>query len=167
MVLNAKLPHYIILSLQKEFEDVCTAVNVTARHMGMHQEVKGLDEWAVFWPLWDTEINTRRGSFMNDFMFQIACHGLLANEHSKKDANAPFRIAAAIQMALRNKRFDVKTYDQATHSVLCGGRIDGGQTKYVPYRNLTFAGEGNFAVEQGTNTHSVVVTFTALIGVGS
>ena len=166
MVLNAKLPHYMMLSLQKEFEDICVANSIVARHQGMHQEVQDLDEWAVFWALWDTGRHVRPGAYLNEFMFQIACHAKLGNEHSARDSNAPWRIAAIIQMAMRHLRVDIKTYDVATHTVLCGARVGEGQAKYVPYRNLTFAGEGNFALEQGTNTHSVGVTFTALLGVG-
>ena len=166
MALDPLLPHYVNLTLRKAVRDVCQANSLILKEPGTHQEAEGLDEWVVYWPMWDTEKNVRRGAFLNEFMFQLSCHALLAEHHSQRDTAAPFRVAGLVQMALRNGRYDIKNYGVKPEVVLGGLRIHGGQQQYVPYRNLTFRGEGNFALEQGTNTHTVAVTFTALVGVG-
>jgi hypothetical protein len=157
------LPHYIWLTLQKELESALSSAGIKVFGPGMLHPTESEEDWVAFYPLGKMPIPSRQGDYVGSFMFQASCHSRRADAVNQLKTNTPMEVAALVEAALGKKRFQVKKYG-AGEEVLGGIRLTEGEQRYTPYRNLTFAGEGNFAVEN-SNTHTMSVTFTAFIGI--
>lgn len=150
-MLASEITHHLLLTIQSLVEGLgLSHVNqVGALHPTLDRE-----SWVVVYPLgWD-QSPARAATALMSFQFQLSVHSRLAE--ATGNTNTVFKLAAQYEDALRNRAFDVTTPDG---TILGGARISEGDHRYMPYRNLTFAGEGNFAVEN-SNTHTVVITYT-------
>lgn len=120
------------------------------------------DEWIDWNPMGDVRMPTRKGVWGGLLMFEVACVSKLEESRADKDTYAPFRLAAKVRKLLETVNVPLRTIGVPPEPVLGVVQIKRARQSYLPRRNITFQGQGNFSVEQG-NTHSVVVTFQAVL----
>lgn len=120
------------------------------------------EEWYDFSPMGDVRMRTRRGVWGGILMWQVACCSKLEEAREDKDTLRPFRMASGLRTLIEKKDIPIRTIGVAPEPVIGTLQMKEARQSYLPRRNITFQGEGNFAVEQG-NSHSVVVTFQAVL----
>jgi len=120
------------------------------------------EEWFDFTPIGDARMRTRKAVWGGMMVWQVACCSKLEEAREDHDTLAPFKMASRLRTALEKTDVPIRTIGVAPEPVIGVLQIKEARQSYLPRRNITFQGEGNFAVEQG-NTHSVVVTFQAVL----
>jgi hypothetical protein len=129
---------------------------------GMRPDTDGKEQWVTFNPMGDARMRTRRGVWGGLLLFEIVCDARLQESRNDKDTMAPFRLAALVRKTLEKVDVPLSMVGIPPETVLGAVQIKEARQSYLPRRNITFQGQGNFAVEQG-NIHSVVVTFQAVL----
>lgn len=129
---------------------------------GMRPDTDGKEEWVTFNPMGDARMRTRRGVWGGLLLFEFVCDSRLEEARADHDTVAPFRLAARVRKALEKVDVPLSMIGVPPETVLGAVQIKEARQSYLPRRNITFQGQGNFAVEQG-NIHSVVVTFQAVL----
>lgn len=119
-------------------------------------------EWYNYSPMGDARMRTRKGVYGGLLLFEVQCCSRLEESRPDHDTLAPFTMASKIRKLLEKTDLPVRTIGVDPETILGVLQIKEAQQSYLPRRNITFEGEGNFAVEQG-NSHSVVVTFRAVL----
>jgi len=116
------------------------------------------DTWVDFYPMGDVRRRSRAKDWGGRIMFQVSCNAKIEEDSANRDTMAAHRLAALVRKTLEHKDLAIKTIGVAPEPTVATLNIKEARQRYLPRRNITFEGEGNFAVEQG-NTHTVVVTF--------
>lgn len=120
------------------------------------------DTWVDFYPMGDVRRRSRAKDWGGRIMFQVSCNAKIEEDSANRDTMAAHRLAALVRKTLEHKDLAIKTIGVAPEPTVATLNIKEARQRYLPRRNITFEGEGNFAVEQG-NTHTVVVTFQATL----
>ncbi len=149
--------HLSILAALKDGLPTGTVIN----SVGVRPKNDG-EEWYDFSPVGDARMRTRRGVWGGVLVWQVACCSKLEEALADHDTLRPFRMASKIRKLLEKVDVPIRTIGIAPEPVIGVLNIKEARQSYLPRRNITFQGEGNFAVEQG-NSHSVVVTFQAVL----
>lgn len=120
------------------------------------------EEWIDFYPMGDARARSRAKDWVGRVLFQFSCNSKIEEGRADRDTMAPHRLASKVRVALEHKDIPVRTIGVAPEPIIATVNIKEARQRYLPRRNITFQGEGNFSVEQG-NTHTVVVTFQATL----
>lgn len=120
------------------------------------------EEWYDFSPMGDARMRTRRGVWGGILMWQVACCSKLEEALADHDTLRPFRMASGLRTLIEKTDIPIRTIGVAPEPIIGTLQVKEARQSYLPRRNITFQGQGNFAVEQG-NSHSVVVTFQAVL----
>lgn len=118
------------------------------------------DTYIDFFPMGDARGRSRRKDWVGRILFQVSCNAKIEEGTATRDTFAAHRLAALVRKTLEHKDIPIKTIGIAPEPIVATLNINEARQRYLPRRNITFEGEGNFSVEQG-NTHTVVVTFQA------
>ena len=121
-----------------------------------------LEEWVDFYPMGDVRRRSRAKDWGGRLLFQVSCNARIEESRADRATMRPLFIAALVRKTLEHKDIAIKTIGVAPEPIVATLNIKEARQRYLPRRNITFEGEGNFAVEQG-NTHTVVVTFQATL----
>lgn len=133
--------------------------NTTLNGIGMRPKTD-VEEWLDFYPMGDARARSRQKDWVGRVMFQISCNSRIEELREDRDTMAAHRLASKVRIALEHVDLPIRTIGTPPEPVIATLNIKEARQRYLPRRNITFEGEGNFAVEQG-NTHTVVVTFQA------
>lgn len=157
MAVPDDLETYAYLNVLEALKTALPTLHVNG--IGMRPKTD-LEEWVDFYPMGDARRRSRSGVWDGRIMFQMSCNSKIEEGRADKDIMAAHRLAAKVRKALEHKDLCIKTIGVAPEPIVATLNIHEARQRYLPRRNITFQGEGNFSVEQG-NTHTVVVTFQA------
>ena len=135
--------------------------NDTVNFMGTRAKTDGLEQWFDLNLIGDARMRSRRANWMGRMLFQVSCVSRLEEGRENRDAIAPHRLGAAVRKAFEHVDLPVKKIG-AGEDIIATLNIREARQSYLPRRNITFQGQGDFSMEQG-NTHAVVVDFQATL----
>ena len=150
---------YGTLSILARLKEGLTGVHVNT--IGMRPKTDGLEEWVDFYPVGDLRARSRRANWDGRMLFQFSCNSRIEEGRADHDTVAPQRLAARVRKLFEHVDVPVRKVGAGEDVIACLNFHEARQ-RYLPRRNITFEGEGNFSVEQG-NTHAVVVTVQATL----
>lgn len=120
------------------------------------------EEWLDFYPMGDVRRRSRAVIWDGRLLFQVSCNSKIQEGRADRDTMAPYRLASRVRVALEHKDVAIRTIGVAPETILGAMSVHEARQRYLARRNITFQGEGNFSVEQGS-AHTVVVTFQATL----
>lgn len=152
------LETYAYMSILAHLKD--TNPTLVVNSIGMRPKTD-VEDWVDFFPMGDGRLRSRRDYWMGRILFQMSCNSKIEEIRTDRDTMAAHRLAARIRKLYEHVDLPVRKIG-VDESILGTLNISEARQRYLPRRNITFAGEGNFSVEQG-NVHTVVVTFQATL----
>lgn len=135
--------------------------NLVVNSIGMRPKTD-VEEWVDFYPMGDARVRSRRDYWMGRMLFQMSCNSRIEEGRQDRDTMAAHRLAALVRKLFEHVDLPVTRIGVPPEDILGTLNISEARQRYLPRRNITFQGEGNFSVEQG-NVHTVVVTFQATL----
>lgn len=128
--------------------------------IGMRPNTDG-EQWVDYYPMGDARTRSRKDYWMGRVLWQLSCNSRIEEGRADRDTMAPFRLASLVSDLFEHTDLPVRRIG-AGEDIVGVLNISEARQRYLPRRNITFQGEGNFSVEQG-NVHTVVVTFQATL----
>ena len=121
-----------------------------------------VEQWVDFYPMGDARTRSRKNYWMGRVLWQLSCNSRIEESRADRDTMAPFTLAARMRKLFEHVDLPVRKIGVPPEDIIGTLNISEARQRYLPRRNITFQGEGNFSVEQG-NVHTVVVTFQATL----
>ena len=135
--------------------------NLVVNSIGMRPNTD-VEQWVDFFPMGDARIRSRSDRWMGRLLFQMSCCSKIEENRADHDTMAARRLASKVRKLFEHTDLPVRKFGVDDTLILGTLNISEARQRYLPRRNITFQGEGNYSVEQG-NTHTVVVTFQSTL----